>query len=219
MISLKCCGFQYEEDVRMALQFPIDAVGFILVPGRKRTVSTTVLPHLVDLIPPTVDTIGVCIEPTLSELKAWFASASLSGIQLHGDESPAFCQKIKKRWPKKKLIKVFHPDENGRGPERLAEYAPWIDVVLLDSSVHGQRGGTGVRFDWQKIYDYAPYCQKEQLPLWVAGGITPKNVSPLLNDFPLEGIDISSGIEVDGRKSEKLLSELVKKVKSNGSIG
>jgi phosphoribosylanthranilate isomerase len=219
MISLKCCGFQYEEDVRMALQFPVDAVGFILVPGRKRTVSTAVLPRLVNLIPPTVDAIGVCMDSTLGELEAWLTSAPLSGIQLHGDESPAFCQKIKERWPEKKLIKVFHPDENGRGPERLAKYAPFIDVVLLDSSVRGQRGGTGVRFDWQKIQDYAPYCQKEELPLWVAGGITPENVSSLLSDFPLDGIDVSSGIEVDGRKSEKLLSQLAEKVKRDGSIG
>lgn len=219
MVSLKCCGFQSAEDVRTALQFPIDAIGFILVPGRKRTVSVAALSRMVSLIPPTVDTIGVCIEPTLAEMEAWLASAPLSGIQLHGDESPAFCQRIKERWPEKKLIKVFHPDEQGRGPERLSDYAPFIDVVLLDSSLRGQRGGTGIRFDWQRIYQYAPYCQQEQLPLWVAGGITPENVSALLADFPLDGIDVSSGIEVDGRKSKKLLSQLVEKVKRDGSIG
>lgn len=218
MTELKCCGFSRIEDVKMAIRYPLSAVGFILVPDRKRTVTSEQLPGLVSLVPDSMWSVGVCANPSLNEVDQWMTRTTLRALQLHGDESADFCQVIKQRWPKCKIIKVFHIGDADEIPVDIISYAPFIDVALLDSTHQGVRGGTGKSFDWRKIPVYQKICQKHQIPLWVAGGIGVDNVSHLLQLYAIDGIDVSSGIEDDqGIKDEKLLSQLVGKVSAHGT--
>lgn len=210
-ISLKFCGFFAEPDVEKAVQFDIDAIGFILVRGRKRSVEREMLPKLVRKVPAGIWTVGVLQNPSLREMEEWLSVAPLSAIQLHGEETPEFCRTVKKAFGVR-VIKTFHVTGRIAGEERIAQYAPWIDAALLDT---GTSGGSGQAFDWNQIPPFYEECRRAGVPLWVAGGLNVRNVRSLITRYPLDGVDVSSGIEADGGKKAELMAKFAERVKRN----
>ncbi len=208
--KIKLCGFKTIDDVRAASQLPIDAIGFILVPGRKRTVSAKSLPALVESVPAAVDSVGVFLNPTQQEVSRWLEQAPLTAIQLHGNESPDLCAWIKERYSVK-VIKTFHPTQHP-DVQQMREYRSVIDLALLDHA----RGGTGTSYNWRMIPPYQAIFRDMGLPLWIAGGLTPENVEELIELTEPDGIDVSSGIEQDGKKDVLKMKTLVKRVKKDG---
>lgn len=210
--SVKFCGFRTLSDVKKAIDFDIDFLGFICVPNRKRTVEAEELRKIIPSIPSRMQTVGVFINPTLEAISHWHFIASFSAIQLHGDESPSFCRECKERFSPIKLIKVFHLEPTME-EWNIEPYLDTIDVALFDASVQGQRGGTGQSFDWTIIPTLAQECREAKVPFWVAGGVTPSNVSHLLKQYHPDGIDVSSGIEKAGVKDRERMKALVEKVR------
>jgi phosphoribosylanthranilate isomerase len=215
--QIKLCGFRTLEDVEMIEGFPVDAIGFILVPGRKRSVSPEQISALVDRVPSGVLTVGVLMNPSLDEIGEWLSLAPLQAIQLHGEEPPAFCRAVKERFPVR-VIKTFHVDEEIKSPWSLQEYSPWIDVALLDSGAGKTRGGTGTTFDWEQISSFQKECRYFQVPLWVAGGLNEENVEGLIRAYAPDGVDVSSGIESDGKKDREKIKRFVERVVGSGQI-
>lgn len=207
---IKLCGLQYEEDVTALRGMDVAAAGFILVPGRKRTVTPERARQLRSLLPPQVRAIAVLMDPTPQEVESLLQAVAFDGIQLHGEESPAFCRRIKEM--EVEVVKVFHMDEDTEGIATADAYAPWIDRALLDSSVAGNRGGSGRRFAWKRIPLIRNQWHSLGVPLWVAGGINADNVTELLRYSP-DGVDVSSGIETEGRKNPVLMKRLVERVR------
>jgi phosphoribosylanthranilate isomerase len=119
---------------------------------------------------------------------------------------------LKERMPVR-VIKAFHVIREIENEHLLSEYAPWIDVALLDAATHQHQGGTGQTFAWEVIPPFLKACQREQLPLWIAGGIHEGNVHQLLSQYDVQGIDVSSGIESNGRKDVERMKNLVRMVK------
>lgn len=209
---IKFCGIRTLADINKAIALDIDALGFICVPNRKRTVEEAELEKIIRFVPDGFLTVGVLMNPTVEIVEHWLSIASFSAIQLHGDESPQLCQQLKERFPKTQMIKVFHIEPT-TDHFHIEPYFPWIDVALFDASFSGQRGGTGRRFDWTKIPSFAAICRRAKLPFWVAGGIDPSNVSQLVKTYHPDGIDVSSGIEQNGVKDQEQMKELVEKVR------
>lgn len=211
--TVKFCGFRTTDDVKKAIALDIDALGFILVPNRKRTVQEKELRKMIALVPDHLMTVGVFMNPTLETVADWLSVAPFSAIQLHGDESPAFCRQLKQRFSTIRLIKVFHMDST-LDEETIQSYQQSIDLALLDSSFTGQRGGTGKRFDWSQIPNLAKRFKEAKIPFWVAGGINSTNVSQLIERYQPDGIDVSSGIERNGMKDQEVMEELIEKVRN-----
>lgn len=207
---IKLCGFRRETDVTALGGLDVDAVGFILVPGRTRTVAPEQARRLCQALPADVQAVGVMINPSIQEVKSLLETVPLDAIQLHGEESPAFCRTLKKE-SQLTVIKVFHMEAAGTAPSPEA-YAPWIDVALLDSSVGGVRGGSGTRFAWEEVPAMQDRFRPLGVPVWVAGGVDGDNVTDLLHYAP-DGIDVSSGIETAGYKDPVLMRRLVERVR------
>lgn len=209
---MKVCGLKHRQDVDKLKGLDLDAVGLILVPGRKRSVSWEEAKELVSRLPQKLDIVGVMMDPEPEEIMAWMSLIPLNRIQLHGEESPSLCRQIKEETGIS-LVKAIHLNEKGEGNPEPEEYAPWVDVVLLDSVLKGVRGGTGVSFPWMKISDYQQRWSPYGIPVWVAGGIHPDNVEKLLHTHQPAGIDVSSGTETEGRKDREKMHQLVKRVR------
>lgn len=214
-IQIKFCGFKTEEEVDEAVQLPIDAMGFILVPGRKRSISKERLYHLIKRVKESIWTVGVFQNTPLSELMELTSQVPIKAVQLHGDESPFYCQMLKKHFPSVHVIKVFHTMDEIKNRHLLSAYAPWIDVALLDAATPQIQGGTGQAFAWELIPPFLKTCQQEKLPLWIAGGLHEGNVTKLLTKYDVHGIDVSSGIETDGRKDPERMKRLIRMVKQD----
>mgnify|MGYP001312029508 CR=1 FL=1 len=211
---IKFCGFQTLSDVNKAVAFDIDAIGFICVPNRRRTVTETKLRELVKNIPNQIKTVGVLMNPTVELVAHWLSIAPFSAIQLHGEESPQFCRELKERFRSIQIIKAFHLETTIVQEQwNIEPYFEWIDVALFDASFKGKKGGTGKRFDWTQIPDYAKICHEVQLPFWVAGGIDPSNVAHLVETYQPDGIDVSSGIEQNGVKDQDRMKAIMEKVR------
>jgi phosphoribosylanthranilate isomerase len=205
-IQIKLCGFRCVEDVQKVKTFPIDAIGFILVPGRKRTVREEEYPELLAAVPSSVKKVGVFLNPTQSEMEKWFKIAPLDIVQLHGTESPEFCKWVRDTFHVQ-IIKTFHIHSH-EWVDPITAYQSSIDVALLDHA----HGGTGQTYDWSVIPPYQKRCQDLHIPLWVAGGLTSENVFSLLQQVHPNGIDVSSGIESDGVKDFNKIKTFIERV-------
>lgn len=200
---MKFCGFRTIDEVKLASALSIQAIGFILVPNRKRTISLEQLSEMLSVIPASIERVGVFQNPTLEEVSNAI-SLGLSIVQLHGQESPAFCQQVRESWHIP-IIKVFSESQI----QEIPAYKDAIDIVLLDHAA----GGLGKQIDWSCIPEAKQLAALYHFPLWIAGGLNESNIESLCSNYEIDGVDLSSGIESDGRKDMQKMIKLVERMK------
>lgn len=187
---VKMCGTTRLEDALAAVQLGIDALGFIFYRKSPRYVAPEVAASIIDRLPPFVDRVGVFVNAPLAEVVRT-AAAGLSYLQLHGEESPDYCRKVRARLPFLGIIKAIRVGEESRGASSaFAPYADCVNAFLLDTFVKGQSGGTGRVFPWSIIATL-----QLQRPIILAGGLGPDNVAVALAEVRPYGVDINSGVE------------------------
>ncbi|MFD1427757.1 phosphoribosylanthranilate isomerase [Kroppenstedtia sanguinis] len=207
---VKVCGLRSPEDAEKLEGLDVTAAGLIFVPGRHRQVTPEEGAAIAAHLPRGVLKAGVFINPTQKELLSVLDQVPLDLIQLHGEESPQFCEWLKEQG-QVHVVKVFHMGESL--PVSWEEYAPYIDAVLLDSSTGQKRGGTGKSFPWQWIPNEKKRWRRWELPVWVAGGLSPDNVERLLQEYAPDGVDVSGGVEMKGGKDRNKISQFVERVR------
>lgn len=136
-------------------------------------------------------TVGVFVNQPASLINSIAETLALDLVQLSGDEPWEDCLLIRR--PVIKAVRLG-PSGSVAGVLREAE-AGTASLVLLDSAVPGQFGGSGVTADWQLARALA-----EQLPVMLAGGLTPANVGQAIRQVQPWGVDVSSGVETNGVK-------------------
>lgn len=214
---IKICGLKDADTIAAMEGLPIHEIGFIFAPS-KRQVEPQLAAQLIEavkklrtaggLMPQTV---GVFVNSDLEQLREIVAVAPLDVIQLHGQESPELAHSIKQELQVKvwKVFSIGGPTNNGiTAAERLAPYEGAVDAVLIDTA----GGGTGQTFDWHVIAQYKDAANAIGAQLYVAGGLHEGNVSELLTGYTPDGIDVSSGVETDGRKDISKIRQFVGKV-------
>ncbi|MCR2803004.1 phosphoribosylanthranilate isomerase [Paenibacillus soyae] len=220
---IKICGLRDTETIAGMNGLPIHEIGFVLAPSKRR-VGKPELPALVQAVrelkaageqPPS--TVGVFVNESLEEMQDILGMASLDVVQLHGDESPAYCERLKEMHPSVRIWRVFSIRDSGatseeefvrQARERLTPYAGAVDAILIDAP----GGGTGQPFNWSAIRAYKEEAAALELPLYVAGGLHADNVQELLHAYSPDGIDVSSGVETDGRKDIDKIRLFVRRV-------
>lgn len=220
MTTLKICGIQTPEVLQSMVHLPVDYIGFVFAKSR-RQVTAEQAKSLIESYREQLHTdgqaakfAGVFVNPSIAELDAIMATARLDMIQLHGQESAAFCAEVKARFGVG-VYKAFPaPDCNTVTPEHLfTPYLGIIDGALLDTVLPGAEGGTGVTFDWTILPSFIAFAKGHDLPLLIAGGLQPGNVRDLLDGYQPYGVDVSSGVETDGVKDRAKIAQFVERVK------
>jgi phosphoribosylanthranilate isomerase len=211
MTSLKLCGIRSLEDYQTVAQNDVDYVGFVFATSKRR-----VTPEQVDTIITSssqktdVKHVGVFVNPSMNEVIKTTSLINLDVLQFHGDEGVDFIKQVQKV-VKREIWKAI-PHGPGTGMRMLA-FADVVDGFVIDTRVDGKYGGTGVRFDWRSIPDYSQLAAPIQKKCFIAGGITPENVSECLSYGP-QGIDVSSGIEKGSQKDHMRLNLLLERMKA-----
>jgi phosphoribosylanthranilate isomerase len=195
-VRVKICGITRPEDALLAARLGADALGFNLWPGSKRHVSAAAARDLVRRLPPLVTPVGVFVNPTRDEVLRAIELAGVAVVQLHGDEPPDFCASFPV--PVWKAIRVT-------GPSALAALASYeVQGFLLDAPAPGYGGG-GVPFDWALAAEVAA-----ELPVLLAGGLSPENVAEAVRTVRPWGVDVASGVEsAPGRKDPERLRRFI----------
>ncbi|MFN4278773.1 phosphoribosylanthranilate isomerase [Thermosynechococcus sp.] len=188
-IGVKICGLTLPEQAIAIAQMGVGALGFITVPYSPRYVPVATIADICRRLPPAVLTVAVVANLDLDALAHLVTTTGVQALQLHGSESPDFCQRVREALPNIVLIKALRV----RSAATLAEipaYAPVVDRILLDAYHPQQLGGTGRSFDWGLLKNLRLPC-----PWWLAGGITPENCRQAIAQTQPQGIDLASGVE------------------------
>jgi len=206
---LKICGITSEETLTDIAEekLSIDWLGFVFAYG-KRKVTPEQWERLAQRVPDGMKTVGVFVNPDLQEIGEVFQRAPLDLVQLHGQESPAFCQQVKKQF-NCQLIKVIGINEEGQANVELEGYQGNVEYLLLDTVTKTRAGGTGKVFAWDRIPSFQNRCKQMGIPLLVAGGLNEGNIPSLIQQYQPYGIDVSSGVESNGKKDLQKMKNII----------
>jgi len=192
-MRIKICGITQADQAQAIAHFGATALGFICVEQSPRYITPEQIRELTTLQP--TDRVGVFVDASVKEIERVAAIAQLTAAQLHGNESPQFCQQLRAALPMLEIIKAFRV-RNAATLEQTRSYENCVDALLLDAyhpnvTNPGLLGGTGKTLNWDSLKHFRPHC-----PWILAGGITPDNVLDALRQVQPDGIDLSSGVEV-----------------------
>ena len=205
-VKVKICGMTNLKDVKVAVDGGVDAVGFIFYKKSPRSVTMQAVREIVLELPPFVDSVGVFVNETAEQINKIADHCKLDRVQLHGDESPAFCKKIRRR-----VIKAIRVKDI-QSLKKLSDYP--VSSFLLDTFSEDQYGGTGKVFDWNLAYPANKYG-----PIILGGGLTPINVYQAIQRIQPYGVDVCSGVESQpGIKDHKKMKAFIKNVKAERKI-
>ncbi|MBS2969404.1 phosphoribosylanthranilate isomerase [Metabacillus sp. KIGAM252] len=205
---LKYCGNKNREDYRLSSRSEADCIGFIFAESKRRTEPSEVKEWMDEFGKNGKKHVGVFVNPTLGEVEEACRILNLDAVQFHGEEPLSLLEEFKQRNGQEIWKAIRHGESALR---KMAHYGPAADVFLIDSSVKGSWGGTGVSFDWSLAGSYIKQAEQMGKPCFIAGGVSPDNVIDLLKIDPA-GIDLASGVERNGIKDERLLKNFEKRV-------
>ncbi len=202
-MRVKICGITQVEQASAIAQLGANALGFICVESSKRYISPDQIAAITTHLPSDISRIGVFANSNLDQITSIVQQGNLTGVQLHGQETPQFCQQLRDRVPNIEIIKTIAiKDETSLS--QMDEYHPIVDTFLLDTYHPQQLGGTGQAFNWNYLEQFRP-----PRPWLLAGGLNPNNIQQALTVTQPHGIDLSSGVERSpGDKDLALVSEL-----------
>jgi phosphoribosylanthranilate isomerase len=215
MFRIKICGITNVEDLLIAADAGADTIGLNFYPKSPRFVDASTVSTILQVAPPQLSRVGVVVNEQIDKLNllitklAASSATSLHAIQLHGDEPPSYCAQVRAKY----LIRARRLTDRGIAAiaadlEACDKLRRLPDAVLIDSAATGQYGGTGTRVSWSGLADYHRWLHN--VPLILAGGLTPENVAEAIRTVRPHGVDVASGVEsAPGKKDPMKVRDFV----------
>ena len=207
MVRVKLCGMTNAADAQAAIQAGADYVGLIFTLESKRFISKGIAQKIIQAASDFMNFVGVFRNQPKQEIETFCEGLPIKIIQLHGEETPAFCNYFINRGFT--IIKTFHMDQTFPS-EAMQKYSK-CHYYLLDSYDPHASGGTGKTFDWSFLKN------QDLSKIFISGGLNDKNVGELIKQYQPFAVDAASGVEkCAGIKDRVLLQQFVQTVKGNG---
>lgn len=210
-MRIKVCGMTLPEQVNALDEMGVDFAGFIFYPKSPRYMAQKISPQKMRQIKGRIAKVGVFVNTPYEELMRTVEDYRLDMVQLHGDETAFFCERVANYVT---VIKAFRLSDNDPIEWITRPYLESTDMFMFDTMGAGY-GGTGKKFDWTVLRE----AQLDKL-FFLSGGIEPGD-EEMLRDFAAEeagkrlfSIDINSRFEVSaGVKDMSRVAEFVQKLK------
>lgn len=222
MVKVKICGITNSEDAAAACSNGADFIGFIFVEGTPRAVVKDTVKDIMTSLNEKgvigIGKVGLFKDKAVETVSETIVFTGLDFVQLHGKESPAYCNELKKNVLEKtgktiKVIKTFKVSDEiiKHDAFDISHYVD-ADYFLFDTFSANLDGGTGTGFEWDILTRNRDKIIK---PFFLAGGLNLENVAEAIKKVKPYGVDVSSGVEITpGKKDGKLLKEFIKNAKS-----
>ncbi len=227
MVRVKICGIRSLEEAHWAFNSGADAIGFIFVSQSKRYIQPEHAREISLSLPPFIARVGVFVNEDPIIVAEIVQKCHLTAIQLHGTENPEDYQNI--GVPCIKAINISVDNYiSSIGTTIPPSDQPFFDLklplqnwtglvqgVLVDASYQGQLGGTGTPLPWedpslQHLFDR---IRSFNIPLILAGGLSPVNIQHAIRAVKPYGVDVSSGVELLGTKRPDLIKSFIERAK------
>lgn len=202
-VRVKICGITNVADALTAIEAGADALGVNLFPGSKRYVQLAEATSWLGDLPRAVRTVALLVDPTFEEAKGVAALGVFDALQLHGSETPAFCERL--RAAGVQFAKAV-PVVDGSSLAALPSYG--TRTLVLDSQSAAGFGGSGRPFPWQLAAAFRD--AHPEIRVVLAGGLTSENVAEAVKIVRPFAVDVTTGVEAaPGRKDAGLLRAFV----------
>lgn len=215
MTRIKICGLNKLDDALAAAEAGADYLGIVFEPRSLRYLEDD---HARDLVRAFRERwhrsdgpqwVGVFANQPLEDVNRLLAHCGMDVAQLSGQESTDYCAQVCRP-----VVKVVHvrsdaPQEDVQEhvQSALAAYRDGGCMVMLDTYKEGVLGGTGQAFNWEVGRELA-----HSHPFLLAGGLSEENVAEAMQRVRPWGLDVSSGVETDGRKDSAKIVRFIKEV-------
>lgn len=192
-IRVKVCGMTRVDQVQELDALGVEFAGFIFYPRSPRYVFKSMPASDIKKIRGRINKVGVFVNASVEDVLRTVDECGLYLVQLHGDESPRYCEKIADYVT---VIKAFRVSEEDNLMWKIKDYYDSADMFLFDTEGSGF-GGTGKKFNWELLSGL-----NIQKPFFLSGGIAPEDVDKL-HEFQktsvakdLFALDVNSKFEV-----------------------
>ncbi len=198
MTKIKLCGLSRPCDIETANRLLPEYIGFVFAPKSKRYVPPETAAALKGLLHPSVQAVGVFVREEPEQVARLLRDGIIDIAQLHGGEDAAYVR-VLRRLTDRPILQAFRVDS---AADVAAAQKSEADMILLDAGA----GGTGTAFDWTLLRDI-------RRPYFLAGGLHPGNVREAMERLSPYAVDVSSGIETDGRKDADKMEAFMRAVR------
>ena len=201
MTRIKFCGLKTLEDIFFANELLPEYVGFVFAPKSKRFVTPAQAEKLRAALDKKICAVGVFVDEKISAVAELLNAGIIDAAQLHGSEDEAYIKNLR-ALTSKPLIKAF------RINDFISNFSFLIPncFALIDAGA-----GDGKVFDWSLLKNF-------EREYFLAGGLNPENVSDAIKLLQPFAVDVSSGIETDGRKDFKKMAAFAKAVRKENFL-
>lgn len=200
-MKIKICGLSRIEDIEAVNEVRPDYIGFVFAQGSRRYVTPRQAAVLKSRLAPGTAAVGVFVDEPLERILQLVYQQVIDMVQLHGNEDVNFAEELKCCCDVPVMRAVSMTNETFEEELRLWGHS-CVDYLLLDSG----GGGTGKQFDYGRITSPAR-------PFFLAGGLTPENVAEAARQVMPYAVDISSGVETNGKKDRDKIKEAVRRIR------
>jgi len=208
-MKIKVCGMKFPENITAVAGLLPDFMGFICYDKSLRYIDT--VSSAINTLDPKIIKTGVFVNAELPVIEDLIHNFDFTAVQLHGAESPEFCNKLK---GKVIVFKAFGIDQ-GFNFEQLAAFVGSVDYFLFDTKTNAH-GGSGQAFDWQVLSNY-----RLNVPFFLSGGLSLENLENIkhIKHPAFYGVDLNSRFETEpGLKNTNKLREAFKILRDSHEI-
>lgn len=197
MTRIKFCGLTRACEIAAANELRPEYVGFVFAPKSRRYIAPEKARELKQLLAKGIQAVGVFADESPETVAALLNSGVIDLAQLHGHEGGDYIRRLR-ALSHKPVIQAFRI---GNRQDAAAAEESAADYILLDSGA-----GTGTVFDWKLI-------EKIKRPYFLAGGLSAENVEEAIASLHPYAVDVSSGIERDGKKEKGKMADFTAAVR------
>ena len=214
-LRIKICGITNVEDALAAADGGADSIGLNFYHKSPRFIDAGAAATILKVAPAELIRVGVVVNETVESLHRLIldagrdAAVGLHAIQLHGDEPPGYLASVRAKY----VIRARRFNDQGIAAiaadlEACDKMRRVPDAVLIDAGTPGRYGGTGTTVSWTGLADYRRWLHN--VPLILAGGLTPDNVAEAIRIVHPHGVDVASGVESSpGKKDHSKVRDFV----------
>lgn len=200
-MKVKICGITDMETAKRTCEYGADALGFVFAES-KRKITPGLAKEIIQELPANVLKIGVFVNESVEVIQKIAENCGLTHVQLHGDEDNHQIRRL--NIPSIKALGVTSETDMKNAQAYKTDY------ILFDSPKEKFHGGNGKKFSWELLAHMSKELREKTI---LAGGLTALNIEEAIRTVRPYMVDVSSGVETEGKKDVEKIKQFIIKAK------